>query len=365
MEHICIIIRSLANGGAEKQSLLLAKALKVHHQTHLVVLSEQPAHEKHLAYIEKEQIDNLFLKGNLANKAKNFIAFLKANQIRTIFSYLPSDILFAALTGSVAGVPFIYGGVRNAEMPTKKFRVLKFLHNKILYRSISNCYSGRRNFIDKGFNAEKMIVIPNGLELDNAFIERPDTREIRILSVGRFVTQKDYFTAIESIALLSKKIVEPFTIKYFIVGYGELENAIKQQIKELQIEDKVELVINPPNIQIYYEEAHIYLCTSLFEGLSNAIMEAMSYSLPVVATVAGDNDQLVKPEENGYLVNTKDVGSIVMYLEKLIYSYEERAIMGKNSYQIIKESYTFQAFQRNYLNLIKSHNKDRTFSVAN
>ncbi len=365
MENICVIIRSLANGGAEKQSLLLAKALQKHHNTFMVAVSDNPAHKKHLDFIEREGINFTFLTGNAVAKVLQLSSFLKKNHIDTIFSYLPSDTLFAAIGGKMAGVKHLYGGVRNAKMPGKKLQVLKLLHNHVLDYSIANCYSGKDNFVEKGFRPDNMIVLPNALELNQELILREEKKELTILSVGRFVPQKDYHTAIKAIAELSHQLDGKYALKYHIVGYGELENELRQWIADCQMGSNVKLIINPANIWDYYESADIYLCTSLFEGLSNAIMEAMSYSLPIIATRAGDNDRLVRPNENGYLVNTEDVATIISYLKELIASHELRLQYGKKSYDIIKDEYTFQAFQQNYLNLINTHKGNNLVGVAN
>lgn len=57
------------------------------------------------------------------------------------------------------------------------------------------------------------------------------------------------------------------------------------------------------------DKADIYLSTSLFEGTSNSIMEAMNADLPIVATNVGDNGLLVKNEINGFLCG-KETGNV-------------------------------------------------------
>ena len=67
-KNICITINSLAPGGAEKQSLLLAKALKPYHNTTVVIINPQPIYKKHIAVIEKDDIKHIFLDRNPIKK---------------------------------------------------------------------------------------------------------------------------------------------------------------------------------------------------------------------------------------------------------------------------------------------------------
>ncbi|MEM6763560.1 MAG: glycosyltransferase family 4 protein [Bacteroidota bacterium] len=353
MKKVCIIIRSLANGGAEKQSVLLAKALHDRYETWLVMLSKDPCHEKHMKTIQSQGINHLFLEGGIIQKAKDFNRFLREKQIDILFSYLPSDTVFAGLVGKWSGVPFVNGGVRNAEMPKKKRFPLKLVHNLVLDYSISNCYSGSEKFVEYGFKKEKMLVIPNGLELNQQPIFREESDTIRILSVGRFVEQKDYPTAIKAIATLVREYTLGRKFIYTIMGHGDEEKAIAREIATYQLEDHVEVVINPPNVNDYYRNAHIYLCTSIFEGLSNSVMEAMSFSLPVIATDAGDNDRLVSSRDNGYLLPIKEPNAIAEALAELITSSKIRNKMGERSYQRLQEKYTFEKFRENYISLIE------------
>src|SRR5664280_952701 len=82
--------------------------------------------------------------------------------------------------------------------------------------------------------------------------------------------------------------------KYLIVGYGPLEKEIRHLAEELNLQKEVEILINPPNIPDILKTCNIYLSASLYEGLSNSIMEAMVAGLPVIATNVGDNCYLIK-----------------------------------------------------------------------
>lgn len=353
-KKICVTIRSLANGGAEKQSLMLVRALRERYDTHLVVVSPEPQHPKHLSYINEQQLKHHFLRGNAFTRIRAFTRFLKENEIDIIFSFLPGDTLFSAVAGWLAKVDYIVGGIRNAKMaPHKKF-TLRYLHNHLLHYSVSNCRSGKDFFAGQGFKRDKILVVPNGLDLDSDLIVRPKKSRLIIVTIGRFVDQKDYHSAVESIACLLKKYCPELPFIYRIIGYGEQEQEIRNWIRTYDLEELVELHINPGNIGDLLQESDVYLCTSIFEGLSNAILEAMSCSMPIVATAVGDNDLLVKNKVNGFLVPPKEPEKTAHRLYELLQSYEKRIDFGLKSYEMVKTRYSYESFQRQYFDIIEN-----------
>ena len=163
-------------------------------------------------------------------------------------------------------------------------------HNFVATGTIFNCYSGEKAFIKKGFKKSKCITIPNCFPNIAEPKETTDKEKVRIITVARFHPQKDYETAVKAIAFL-KKANKNFV--FDLCGYGYLEDQIRRWVKKYGVEDVVEFHIHPNNIPDLLSQADIYISTSLFEGTSNSIMEAMNWCLPVVCTNVGDNGKLV------------------------------------------------------------------------
>ena len=82
-------------------------------------------------------------------------------------------------------------------------------------------------------------------------------------------------------------------------------------------------------------------------------MEALNWSLPVVATNVGDNDQLVIDGENGYLHPVGDATGLATSLCRLLDSIELRNKMGVKSNQNLRENYSMEIFEKRYLELIE------------
>ena len=223
--------------------------------------------------------------------------------------------------------------------------------NTFAEKAISNSYSGKENFITKGFKSEKIIVIPNCFEHIKDYTQKKRKDKVHIITVGRFVPQKDYETAIHAIAELKKTYDN---IVFDIVGYGNMETQVRKWIRQYVIDDITTIYINPNNIAELLDQADIYISTSLFEGTSNSIMEAMNADLPIVATNVGDNGQLVQNQKNGFVTNKKDWKDIASKLAILIDNEELSLNMGKQSKLFLSNNYSVEQFRKSYLSILSS-----------
>lgn len=353
MKRICIVIGSLVQGGAERQSVRLAAALSDAHEVLFVTLSDVPAHPDHVESLAQAGIEHRSLEAAPWLRVQRLAGLFRAWKPDLVFSYLPGDVTVAALAGRWAGVPDIIGGVRNSRIGRLKWNVLRWLHNHLLTASVSNSFSGRDACIARGFKADRFEVISNGIDPIAEEHEKRDDDTIRVLSVGRFVEQKDYATAIRAFARFRKRVAPAQKCVFTIAGIGPLEPSLRAWIAEAGLSHEVEIEIDPPHLDDLYRRADIYLCSSLFEGLSNTVMEAMNFGLPVVATDVGDNGQLVRDGRTGLLTPVGDVERIADALVALAEDGERRMAFGREAQRRIREEYSLSVFQRRYLELVE------------
>lgn len=347
--NIAIFVKNLTSGGAEKQSVLLAKAMTKYYPTHYLIFNGEKIHQRYLDMLKEDSsIQIKYFKGNHIYRYNQFLKYLKDNNINYIFSYLTAANAYACLAGKLNNIK-VFTGLRNAKLPLLKCLTDCFLTNYLAKGAIANCFSGKEYFTKKGFQEHKITVIPNCFENIKPYISKPIKTEVRIITVGRFVPQKDYETAIRSISELKKLGCQ---INFDIVGYGNLEAQIKNWIQQYNISDITHLYINPNNIEELLDNADIYLSTSLYEGTSNSIMEAMNVDLPIVATNVGDNKYLVHNNENGYLLRTKDYINISKYLKTLAENSELRQQQGKKSKDLLLKNFSMDIFTNHYISLL-------------
>ena len=345
-----ILMRALAMGGAEKQSLLQAKLMSADFDVYYIVQKKKFQLKRYVDFIEHENINYIQLHGNIFSRAIQLIKLIRSKKIKILFSYLPLDNLLASVVSIFIRIKYA-GGIRNSRLPFIKFHANWILQKFFLDYLIFNNYAGRDFFIKKGYSASKAVVIQNCIDKILKEISRPVKDSVKIISVGRFTAQKDYLTSLRAISLLQKKVPERL-IEYFIIGKGELEEQIKSWIKELNLPN-VNVVRNPDNITDYYLDADIYLMSSVFEGTPNSVMEALNYSLPVVSTDVGDLEFLVKKNMTGYLVPVRDHVLLADRLAELVQDSEKRNIFGLNGHNLLEKEFSEKKYSERYINFTK------------
>ena len=351
MQNIVILIPSLKKGGAEKQACFLAKALKNRYNISMIVLSPQAGMEQENIQLSELSNDQIYkLNGSLPTKICHIYRILKKIHPEFLFCYLTQPDLLGPIIGKLTGIKYIYQGLRNTQLPPLKI-FFEWIGNKFSTGSIINNYSGVGIFKRYGIN--NIVTIPNCYQSNNntQSIARKNS-DITVITVGRFVDQKDYPSAIASMAEAMKQNNH---IRFKIIGHGYLENSIYEMVNSYGISDRTEILINPKGIMQHLLDADIYLSTSLFEGTSNSIMEALDAYLPVVATDVGDNKYLVKNNINGYLHSIGDTNSIANSIQKLSSSKDLRTRFGKEGHRILFEDYSYETFQKRYFDLISSN----------
>ncbi|WP_285009801.1 glycosyltransferase family 4 protein [Pedobacter faecalis] len=351
MKNVSIFVKNLTSGGAEKQSVLLAKALCETCNVHYIILNSKYQEAKYMRLLaDTPKITVVTFKGSLLRRFINFTKYLRDKKIEYIFSYLTAANFYAVVASRIVGVKNVYTGIRNAYLPPTKALIDRLLCNHYSKGAILNCYAGERYFLTQGFVKDKLTVIPNCFENIKEYQQKESNPEIlNIISVGRFVEQKDYFTALTVVDNLRKANLN---LCYQIVGYGELETEIRQRVLELNLENHVKIAINPDNIPELLDQADVYLSTSLFEGTSNSIMEAMNANLPIVATDVGDNYMLIKHGQNGFIAGVKDVKQIESHIKMLLEDEQLRIEMGRKSKALLLENYSIEKFRERYEKLI-------------
>lgn len=353
-KNVIIFTGGLMAGGAEKQSILLAKGLKDKYNVILISYFGNSYLARNTDFLNNEKITYYQLTGNVFKKISNLFVYINKIRPYAIINFLPSNNFFGGALGKLLGVKRVIGSIRTAKLDSqRKYAMLLVSHLFFNNTTVFNSVAGLKHYNGKGFRGKKSTVIQNCLYPQPvSFISRKGTTEIIILIVARFEEYKDYSTALESFHKVKKMCPEK-NIKLQIVGVGPCEKMIINWIKTHDLEQDITVTVNPENINDYYLKAKIFLQTSLVEGFSNSIMEAMSFSLPIIATDVGDNSQMVINAENGYIVPVKRPDIIGNQLKVLIESEELRNEMGLKSYEIASKNYSLIEFANRFMNVIE------------
>ena len=238
---------------------------------------------------------------------------------------------------------------------------------KILLNEVDaiHCVSDdmRRTILPYCKNPDKIFI--NYPSIDTQFFKRTtdyDFHEgtINILSIGRLTFQKGFATGLHAIHLLKQSFQN---FKWTIVGTGNDYEEILYQCNFLSLHDCVELVgaKSSSEIKELIENADIYLLCSVYEGIANAALEAMSMEVPLVATRSGGMEEVITNGENGMLANVYDHVVLANSLFLLCTDKEMRERIGYNGRKTIIEKFSLETqidkYIKVYTQLIGTTNK--------
>jgi len=211
-------------------------------------------------------------------------------------------------------------------------------------------------------NSNRITVIHNGIKLNdieetkNKLSKREsnlsNTSPI-ILHIARLSPEKDHRTLFFAMKLVLKKVKD---VKLLLVGKGPIENNLRSQVKDLGINHNVAFIGEVRKIDTLLQRADILVLSSITEGMPMAILEAFSFSKPVVATSVGDIPKVVLNGKTGRLVPAGDPQELAKAIHFLITNKDEALRMGKNGRELIEKKFNVQNMalqtEREYINLI-------------
>lgn len=134
-----------------------------------------------------------------------------------------------------------------------------------------------------------------------------------LLSVGELNENKNTLRLIDAV-----KGVDNEKVKYLICGQGPLEEDYKKKIAELGLENQVKLLGFRKDIPEILSSVDCFMMPSYREGLSKAMMEAMAYGLPVIASKIRGNVDLLGDNEGGILVSPNDTNGFSEAIELIL-----------------------------------------------
>jgi len=246
--------------------------------------------------------------------------------------------------GRLTGVPIIISSERTMGQESHWRYWLNRLTDPLTDRVV--CVSQLvANFVVEqvGIPRHKTIVIPNGIDAQ-AFEHLPTKRQARadlglpldstlIGTVARLDPVKRLDVWLQSVALLDD-------VHTVIVGAGPERARLKALSEQLGLAERVHFVGQQDNVPAWLAALDIFALTSDWEGMSNALLEAMAAQLPVVATAVGGTPEVVVDGITGLLVPPRDPDALAQAITRLLRDPDLRDRMGQAGRKRIKRYFS-------------------------
>lgn len=199
-----------------------------------------------------------------------------------------------------------------------------------------------------GIDEAKTEVIYNSVDADLLAATADDVKKIReelmlppdafiYISVGRLDAAKNHKILLEAF----RKVLAEVPVSYLImVGAGMLENDLKKQAEDLQIAERVLFLGQRNDVGALLETADVFVFPSLLEGLPVALVEAMSKSLPCIASKIEVFEEVIDEGENGLLINPHSSDELKGAMIKLYADENLRKSLGEKAFQTVNAKFS-------------------------
>lgn len=211
-----------------------------------------------------------------------------------------------------------------------------------------------KHALKMGFNKKQLTLIPNGIPTTPYIsISRNFNQKIqKIIFIGRFVKEKGISLLINAFSEINK-IYPDSTLSLY--GRGPERKKIIQLIEKLKLQNRVLISSfqGETNKIKILKEHHLFILPSFFEGLSNALLEALCSGMPVVVSDIPSNKELIKDNETGLLFKNGDKESLVQKMLYCINNPEKVWQLGMNGRSYCENHYALKKIQ---VSLFKTYN---------
>ncbi len=363
-KRILHIIQSLGNGGCENMLLRTLPLLADEFEHHIITLREfgelAPRFiEKGISVTTIHQIGFFDISGYRR-------LLLETNRFNpdTVITYLfHADMIgrfFLQKKISIPIIPFLrttynhprYFIARLFEKITKH-RVKQYLANS---EAVKDFYVKKI-----GVQPEKITVIPNGIDTEyfDSILPNPNLRaspgiaphDFVIICVANFHINKGHRYLLEAFESLFPKFRHA---KLLLIGDGSKRKNLERQINAYQAKHSILFLGRRTDVPQLLKISDCFVLPTLFEGMSNALIEAMATGLPVITTDIPENRELIEHEKTGIFVQPKDSHALTKAIEQLLDSPEKCETLGKNAKYDIRRRFDINTSISKFNNFLNS-----------
>lgn len=354
MHKIMFHINSLGKGGAERVVSLLANEF-ARRGNEVIVATEWFDEEEydveskvkriHAGLSEKQEKGNRIAKQ--WNRIQNLRRILRQEEPDVILSFCAKANYRAMMASAGAGIPVIVS-VRND--PKRDYvGIYKSIMNKLFLNRAAGCVfqtEEAKDFFDEVLQ-EKSTIICNPVN-EKYLQAKRKTPEKKIVCVGRLVAQKNQMLLVNAF----EKILEKYP-DYHLYLYGdgsndECKDELLQYVNAKSLKGNIHFMGLSSTLEVDMADAAMFVLPSNYEGMPNALMEAMALGLPVISTdcPCGGSRYWIKPGNNGQLVPVKNVNSMVQAIEYYIRNPQEAEQMGARAKERLREATLERIFKQ-------------------
>ena len=208
----------------------------------------------------------------------------------------------------------------------------------------------------EGISTDKIVHIPNGAEIPDLPVDRPEVRvrlglpekKLIVLYAGRLHPQKDVFFLLRC---WKDFIRQRPASQLVLIGEGPQKNEIQRYLIDHGLVENVLCPGYVDHVANYMAAADVFVLPSRREGCSNALLEAMAHELPCIATDSPGNDEVIDNETTGFLVEFDNLVQLQFVLIRLCDDPAIRQRVGQAAREHVRESFSLEQNAQRHIDL--------------
>jgi glycosyltransferase involved in cell wall biosynthesis len=218
-----------------------------------------------------------------------------------------------------------------------------------------------RALLGYGVSQDRIRAIPNGVPVQPAQTENRraearaalglPTRGSVLVCVGNLHPKKNHALLLEALARL---VAAGSQATLLLVGDGPLKGSLERRAQELRLSGQIRFLGSVADVWTCLYAADVFVLSSLQEGISNALLEAMAVGLPVVATDVPGNSTVIRDGINGMLIRNGDAAQLAERLKSVLVDTEQAHALGTAARRTIVEQYDIRLIAARYRELYGS-----------
>lgn len=342
-EKIAFYINSLGKGGAERVMVNLARHFVKKGYEVVLVTSRYQTDEFEQPEGTRRIISEVFESGTMNPFSYLIKRFLYIRKIwktehpDRILCFIGKCNVIGLLTSWGLGIP-VFVSVRSDPKQEYASKLMRFLSRTLFARAAGIIVQTQeaKNYFPKRLQ-KKTVILPNSLDERFLIPRYEGNRKNEIVSVGRLDENKNQELLIRAFANLAFDY-QNWTVKIYGGGVNDsgTRPRLEQLAKELKVDDRVLFMGRSSDIPAQIRESRIYVLTSNFEGMPNALLEAMALGLACISTdcPCGGPREVIQTGENGILVPVGNQKALEKALREIMDSPELEQKLGRNAHKI-------------------------------
>ena len=331
MKKLAIVCGTLHSGGAERVISIMSEKLTEKYDVEIILYYDRPIWYDISDKVRITVIERKCCGKNIIRRALWFRKYLKENA-DVVLSFLAPFNIFTLISAFGLKMPKIVAD-RNDPRFVPSNKLIRFVRD-FIYRFATTIVvqndNNKKYFPQSVQKKCRVIFNPVAFQTYKGIALRTEKND-KIVCVGRIIKQKNNMMLINAF----KQISEEFEgLELVFYGEGSMKEELEQKAKEMGLDGKVIFAGNVKDVIENIKDAKMFVMTSNYEGMPNALLEAMCAGLPVISTKVSGAADVIESGENGILVDIDDEKALADAMRNFLNNENYARKCGENAVSV-------------------------------